>query len=132
MFRYKWILRSVGQDIVLSKSPILFNCPIECEASARRYKPSVDLTGGDEVCAIIESCTFRQGKILSPDRLSPGLLPSQLRNVAQVGSDLVAQLPYRVERGGRKLYIYCVLSKDVWFYSFSDDLIKAYHNYTHD
>ena len=135
MYRHKWVYKVAdsGEEILLSKGALLFSDPAHCEANGRRYMPSVDLVQQGELLLLVEKCLIWDGKLIevvSDDREPSTRHYDELGDIGREG-ERVGRVPWCIETYRDRLYAYCIVDKDIWFYSHSDEIQQAYHDYIH-
>lgn len=120
--------------MVLCKSPIIFSDKQQCITLANKYKPSVDLIESlNRLQLVIEPCICVNARIHSIHSSSIKVTLDQCQSFDQciMQRGTLVRMPWTVDAQNGPLYIYCILDNDEWFYSQTDSLDDAYHQYIH-
>ena len=135
-FRHVWLCIEDGEPIVLVKSPLWFDNQEQCLTNGARYKPSIDYVDSHSKTNVI--LTIENRHVYYPDICDQ---PCSIYNCfaatdrfypnMEINGRKIVQLPWSIDRPGRKLFIYCIEREDEWFYATSRSLIGAYHEYCH-
>lgn len=138
LFRHVYLYVEKGEPVILSKGSLWFGDESQCRNRAVNYTPSIDITPQGHMLLTVENCHPHFPRISHPLQKEHNAQSfTSDGNYCQhvtLENEVLVKMPWQVESewgASKPMFVFCLQSVDTWFYSFSGDLLTAYHEHIH-
>ena len=138
LFRHVYLYVENEEPVILSKGALWFADESQCRKRALNYEPSIDITPEGGMLLTVENCHphFPEMSHSLKNAFNTLVFTSDCSGYerAILENEVIVKMPWKTgsdQSTSKPMNIFCLQNVDVWFYSYSNDLLTAYHEHIH-